>query len=290
VLAPRNSHCYAKALLRVVRTIVSGRASRSAPESTQARRGIPVRSAPARPPGVSGTATTAPRHSEYVPYGDSSTAQNQVCTRGSFSRPLAEEPASKSPGHVSTASSVMPDHDEVTPTVARLRRLLGDDAGVIDLSESPSEDPSSQEDRRVAHVDVDVVVVVDAGRRSGDDLHRLIGDIAAISQRAGRRLPDATTATAEAHAAAEPEVARASDGTHDPSGLTRRELEVLRLLVSGTSNRAIAQQLAVSDKTVRNYVSSLYRKLGIESRGQLIRNATAHRHDPTAVPVVTTDR
>jgi pimeloyl-ACP methyl ester carboxylesterase/DNA-binding CsgD family transcriptional regulator len=52
--------------------------------------------------------------------------------------------------------------------------------------------------------------------------------------------------------------------------LTPRELEVLQLLAQGASNRAIAAELVVAPKTVRNYVSRIYSKLSVDSRAQAI--------------------
>jgi len=48
--------------------------------------------------------------------------------------------------------------------------------------------------------------------------------------------------------------------------LTKREHEVLELLVLGLPNAAIAERLFLSQKTVRNHVSSILAKLGVESR------------------------
>jgi len=50
------------------------------------------------------------------------------------------------------------------------------------------------------------------------------------------------------------------------AGLTPRELEVLRLLVEGRSNRQIAQQLFISAKTASVHVTNLTGKLGVHSR------------------------
>ncbi|MGE5553689.1 MAG: response regulator [Betaproteobacteria bacterium] len=50
--------------------------------------------------------------------------------------------------------------------------------------------------------------------------------------------------------------------------LTARETEILRLIAQGASNREIAQRLFISEKTVKNHVSSLLRKLELEGRTQ----------------------
>lgn len=50
--------------------------------------------------------------------------------------------------------------------------------------------------------------------------------------------------------------------------LSDREREVLQLIANGFSNAEIAQQLHLSDGTVRNYVSSLFAKLGVSDRTQ----------------------
>jgi LuxR family maltose regulon positive regulatory protein len=52
--------------------------------------------------------------------------------------------------------------------------------------------------------------------------------------------------------------------------LTRREREVLRLLLQGASNREIAHRLVLSVNTVKQYVYNLCGKLGVQSRAQAI--------------------
>jgi len=49
-------------------------------------------------------------------------------------------------------------------------------------------------------------------------------------------------------------------------GLTARELDVLRLLVSGKDNREIAQGLYLTEGTVKNYISAIYSKLEVSDR------------------------
>lgn len=52
--------------------------------------------------------------------------------------------------------------------------------------------------------------------------------------------------------------------------LSRREREVLHLLCRGLGNADIGRRLLISEKTVRNHLSNLYRKLGVANRGQAI--------------------
>jgi DNA-binding NarL/FixJ family response regulator len=53
-----------------------------------------------------------------------------------------------------------------------------------------------------------------------------------------------------------------------PEPLSERELDVLRLLAQGASNRQIAAQLFLAEGTVKNYISSIFDKLGVDDRTQ----------------------
>jgi len=57
--------------------------------------------------------------------------------------------------------------------------------------------------------------------------------------------------------------------------LTEREFEILGMMARGLTNAAIANRLVISEKTVRNYVSTIFRKLQATSRGEAI--ALAHQ-------------
>ena len=54
----------------------------------------------------------------------------------------------------------------------------------------------------------------------------------------------------------------------DQVRLTRREYDVLTLLVKGNSNRDIADTMFISEKTVKNHLTSIFRKLGVKDRTQ----------------------
>jgi DNA-binding NarL/FixJ family response regulator len=62
----------------------------------------------------------------------------------------------------------------------------------------------------------------------------------------------------------------------DSHGLSKRELEVLRLLCAGETNREIANDLVVSIRTVDRHVSNIYAKLGVSSRAAATTYAHGH--------------
>jgi len=64
----------------------------------------------------------------------------------------------------------------------------------------------------------------------------------------------------------------ANDRTH---GLSARELEVLRLIAAGMTNKAIASLLFVSERTIDRHVSNIFAKVGVSSRAA----ATAHAYE-----------
>jgi DNA-binding NarL/FixJ family response regulator len=100
---------------------------------------------------------------------------------------------------------------------------------------------------------------------------------------------DGETAELEAEAArdelarlgAEIDLARAAPAppiaAGGPHGLTPREIQVLRRLATGESNKAIAARLGVSRRTVDRHVSNLYAKLHVSSRAAA--TAYAYEHE-----------
>jgi NarL family two-component system response regulator LiaR len=90
----------------------------------------------------------------------------------------------------------------------------------------------------------------------------LVKAIQAVHQGERQLHPDITKKLMDQFA--EPKV----EPTAVPGELTARELEVLRLIAQGMSNRELAQALAISEKTVKTHVSNILSKLHLADRTQ----------------------
>ena len=62
-------------------------------------------------------------------------------------------------------------------------------------------------------------------------------------------------------------------GDDDEEGLSRREQEILLLAARGLSNRRIAQELHISEATVKRHLANVYEKMGVGSRGEASQKA-----------------
>jgi len=99
------------------------------------------------------------------------------------------------------------------------------------------------------------------GRDPKDAIKSLKPDVGALFS------PDCFEALAQELGVAAPKPPRRRKW---PAGLTDREIEVLRLLATGASNRQIAQELFVSEKTVAHHLEHIYNKIGISSRAAAV--------------------
>ena len=66
-------------------------------------------------------------------------------------------------------------------------------------------------------------------------------------------------------------------GAADRHGLTARELQVLRLIARGKTNKSIASELSLSGKTVDRHVSNIFTKLDVSSRAAATAFAYEHQ-------------
>jgi len=62
--------------------------------------------------------------------------------------------------------------------------------------------------------------------------------------------------------------------------LSRREKEIVDALIAGCTNKEIAQRLGVSDQTIKNQLTTLYRKVGVSGRLELVVWAIGNRTKP----------
>ena len=66
------------------------------------------------------------------------------------------------------------------------------------------------------------------------------------------------------------------------SSLTARELEIITLIGEGRRNKAIAERLCISEKTVRHYMTSIFTKLEVADRLELM--IYAYQHELATLP------
>lgn len=111
----------------------------------------------------------------------------------------------------------------------------------------------------------------------GDRVAVTLGAAVAGCLAAGRAMDlDQGTAYARSELAiARDELAR-STSEQPPGGLTRRELEILRLVADGLTTRAIAERLFISAKTADRHIQNLYTKIGTSTRATATRWAVDH--------------
>jgi len=98
------------------------------------------------------------------------------------------------------------------------------------------------------------------------------GQELARESRAGKLDPDAVAAILEA--AGQKRSRRRRDLR--PGGLTEREIEVLRLVAGGCSNREVAKRLQISPRTADHHVQHIYAKIGVSSRAAAALFAAEH--------------
>lgn len=158
------------------------------------------------------------------------------------------------------------------------------DVVLMDLQMEPLDGIESTRLVRARYDDVEVVALT-----SFDDVERVQGALEAGAS--GYLLKDAdvgeiAVAIRAAHRGElqlDPAVARRlTESLRSPrrdSELTSREVDVLRLLGEGQSNKAIAATLGITERTARTHVSKILAKLGLSSRTQAALWAARHGDD-----------
>ncbi|ONH29452.1 response regulator [Pseudofrankia asymbiotica] len=169
-------------------------------------------------------------------------------------------------GEAATATEALRRIPAVSPNVAVLDARLGDGSGIDVCREIRSAHPEIGCLILTSYDDDDALFSAIMAGASGYLLKQikgtdLVGGIRAIA--AGRSLLDPAVTRRV--------LTRLREGpAQDPrlAALGVREREILRLVAEGLTNRQIAGRIHLSEKTVKNYVSSILLKLGLTSRTQ----------------------
>lgn len=169
-------------------------------------------------------------------------------------------------GEAETAEQARNRIPAVKPDVAILDARLPDGSGIDVCRDIRSALPSTYCLILTSYDDQDAVLAAVLAGASGYILKevRASGIVDAVRQVAmGRSLIDPSVV--------EQVMSRIRDGS--PTGnkmasLSEREREVLELIADGLSNRQIGERLFLAEKTVKNYVSGLLAKLGMQRRTQ----------------------
>lgn len=176
-------------------------------------------------------------------------------------------------GEAGTAAEALARLQSVTPDVAVLDARLPDGSGIEVCRQLRERSPR-----------VGVLILT-----SYEDDEALFAAISAgaagylLKQVRGNDLVDAIRRVAAGQSMLDPAVTHAvlerlRNKPQDPlAELSEQERRVFDHLRDGRSNREIAEEMALSEKTVKNYVSTLLGKLGLERRAQAA--AFAHEHD-----------
>jgi DNA-binding NarL/FixJ family response regulator len=174
-------------------------------------------------------------------------------------------------GEAENGLEALKDYEENQPSVVLMDIRMPDMDGVEATRQIKSRWPEA---RVIILTTFDDDAYVFEGLRAGA-LGYLLKDVS------GEELSEAIRIVAQGGALIEPSIARKvlAEFTRMPSGqqissenmpepLSGRELEILRLLAQGLSNREIASKLFLAEGTVKNYVSAVFTKLHVNDRTQ----------------------
>ena len=103
------------------------------------------------------------------------------------------------------------------------------------------------------------------------DIYRQLSENAREIERLSRKMEDGS-ATVGNEMKVERMIARAK-GADGEAKISSREKDVIKQLIGGKTNREISVVLGIDEKTVKNHLWKIYRKMGVKSRSQLLHMA-----------------
>ncbi len=181
-------------------------------------------------------------------------------------------------GEAGDVAHALPRIDATLPDVALLDMLLPDGDGIALCREIRSRHPEIRCLILTAYDDDEAAMSAVLAGASGYVLKNINGSKLVDHVRAAAAGRSLLHAGVTRHVATR----AASEDREDPrfGSLNLRERQVLALIAEGLTNRQIGEQLDLAEKTVKNYVSGLLRKLGFERRTQAAVYQLEHRDQP----------
>ena len=184
-------------------------------------------------------------------------------------------------GFLSTESDieVIGDDSDGRTALAHLARLEPDglpDVVLMDLRMQPMGGVEATQEIRSRYAQIEVVVLTSFVEE--EDVHAALAAGASgylLKDAEAGEVSGAIRAAHQGELHLDPAIAKRlmasmrAAKTEDPAGeLTTREREILQMVAAGKSNKQIAAELVISERTARTHVSNILRKLGLSSRTQ----------------------
>jgi DNA-binding NarL/FixJ family response regulator len=174
----------------------------------------------------------------------------------------------------------------------QLAAAQGADVVLMDLRMPRCDGVTATERIRADHPGTQVVVLTTYAEEADILAALRAGALGYLTKDAGRaQIAQAIRSAAAGQAVLDPEVQQrlvaaavpAPGAPGDPpDGLTPREVDVLRLIAAGLSNREIASRLYLSEATVKSHINRLFAKTAVRDRAQAVQYAYRHHlADPT---------
>ncbi|MEK9523343.1 response regulator transcription factor [Streptomyces venezuelae] len=195
---------------------------------------------------------------------------------------IDDEPDMQVAGEASTAEQALARGPALRPDVAVLTVRLPDGDGISVCRELRSRMPEVACLMLTSFDDEDALLDAIMAGAAGYVLKQINGSdlVSAVRTVAtGQSMLDPATTARLMHSLRDPETAKPPEDER-LAVLSERERSVLDLIGEGLTNRQIAKRLYLSEKTVKNHISRLLGKLGVERRVQAaVIAAQVHEHD-----------
>ncbi|ALO12521.1 LuxR family two-component response regulator [Streptomyces venezuelae] len=196
---------------------------------------------------------------------------------------INDEPDMEVVGEAASAEQALARGPALRPDVAVLDVRLPDGDGISVCRELRSRMPDVACLMLTSFDDEDALLDAIMAGAAGYVLKQIKGSdlVAAVRTVAtGQSMLDPATTARLMHSLRDPEAAKPPEDER-LAVLSDRERSVLELIGEGLTNRQIAKRLYLSEKTVKNHISRLLGKLGVERRVQAaVIAAQVHEHDP----------